>query len=403
MERWVGFALRDMRRNLRRLLVSATAFILGIALMTALLIVAAGGTGFGLAELTGAPNASGVELVLRPAPYPVLFQQIFSQDELEKVGRMRGVRWITPFTELPAFFVWNQTSPATPIPRFILTDSFRDLEVVSGRLPITANEIVVSTSISSFAPYLAGIKVGDVVCFQATNRWGESVEGRPIDGEEFTVTGLFRPPVSQVFKYAIAFGRRNPHIPISSILVAFSNPEDLVAAYRELAARYDGMPVFFDSELVRHEESVEMRRRWSFFLVLVSGAATAIGSVTLVNGFQYLSLVRRREIGIMRSVGATRRQILALFLFEHLSAVIVFLIIGVVVGMALGGGANTLIFRRYAPQFWYSRGLYAMFPITWGTLAYPALIALAIGLVASMIPSIKASGIAPVEVLRHEE
>jgi ABC-type antimicrobial peptide transport system permease subunit len=402
MERWVGFALKDLRRNLRRLLVSATAFILGIALMTTLLIVAAGGTGVGLAELTGAPNASGAELVLRRTTYPLLFQQIFGQDELEEMGRMRGVRWIIPFTELPAFFVWNLTSPATPIPRFVLTDSFQDLEMVSGRLPMTVNEIVVSTSISSVAPHLAGIKVGDVVSFQATNRWGESVEGRPIDGQEFTVTGLCNQPVSQVFEYAIAFGWRNPYIPISSILVAFSNQEDLVAAYRELATRYDDMPVFFDSDLVRQEKSVEMRRRWSFFLVLVSGAATAIGSVTLVNGFQYLSFVRRREIGIMRSVGATRRQILVLF-FEHLAAVILFFIIGLVVGMLVGGGANTLIFRRYAPEYLYSHGLYAMFPLTWDALVYPALIALAIGLVASMIPSIRASRMEPVEVLRHGE
>ncbi len=409
MERWIRFALGDLRRNWKKVLVSASAFILGIALMAALLVLASGAAAVGLGKPETPQDESGATIVLNSRSYATLFEQIMDENELKEIGEMQGVGTITPYAYLPITYLTSDLSnPDIRTLRsleMVLTDSVRSLAMAAGRAPAAQGEIVLSVHPDRLPPHLRGIKLGDVVRFHTADTFigpGSLPATRSIDGREFTVTGFFEGGSEWGSEALAALAMREPEIPVNRIAVQFSRTQDARAAYHKLADRYRKMPLYiFSSALVMDERSAMKKRQWASFLLLVSAGATAIGSVTLVNSFLHLSLARRREIGIMRCVGASRRQILGLFLFEHLALVIVFFLIGLMSGVLLGGGINTLIFRRYSlvPSY----GLYAMFPITWDVLAYPALVALTIGFVASMIPSIKVSRVAPVEVLRHEE
>ncbi|HEU0035238.1 MAG TPA: ABC transporter permease [Kofleriaceae bacterium] len=128
-----------------------------------------------------------------------------------------------------------------------------------------------------------------------------------------------------------------------------------------------------------------------------------IGAVLLVGGFGILSiqimivLEKRRDIALLKSVGYSSRDVLAIFLSE--GAVIA------VLGAALGSGFGHLVLRllrglRSASGMGYSR------PSTFAIYERPGVYLLAftfavvVGLLASFVPAWRASRVEPVDVLR---
>jgi len=128
-----------------------------------------------------------------------------------------------------------------------------------------------------------------------------------------------------------------------------------------------------------------------------------IGAVLLVGGFGILSiqimivLEKRRDIALLKSVGYSSRDVLAIFLTE--GAVVAFL------GAALGAGASRLLLDllrglRSASGFGYTK------PSTFAIYERPSVYMLAfvfaivVGLLASLVPAWRASRVEPVDVLR---
>jgi lipoprotein-releasing system permease protein len=128
-----------------------------------------------------------------------------------------------------------------------------------------------------------------------------------------------------------------------------------------------------------------------------------IGAVLLVGGFGILSiqimivLEKRRDIALLKSVGYSSRDVLAIFLTE--GAVVAFL------GAALGAGASRILLDllrglRSASGFGYTK------PSTFAIYERPSVYALAfvfavvVGLLASLVPAWRASRVEPVDVLR---
>ncbi len=132
----------------------------------------------------------------------------------------------------------------------------------------------------------------------------------------------------------------------------------------------------------------------SFTATLTMGGA-AIGLIALLAagiGIMNIMLVsvteRTREIGIRKSLGATRRDILSQFLLEA-----VFLCqIGGLVGIGLGIlGGNMLAF---------SFDLRATFPLMWAILGVVGVTVIA--LIFGVYPAYKAARLNPIEALRYE-
>jgi putative ABC transport system permease protein len=94
---------------------------------------------------------------------------------------------------------------------------------------------------------------------------------------------------------------------------------------------------------------------------------------------------RRSEIGLRRSLGATRRQIRGQFLAESLLL------------CALGGGAGTVVGTLVTAGFATMQGWPILVPI-WATTG-GVLLTLAAGGLAGLYPAIRASLISPTEAL----
>lgn len=135
------------------------------------------------------------------------------------------------------------------------------------------------------------------------------------------------------------------------------------------------------------DASLENRLRTTL-LTLFAATAVSLACIGLYGTLSYLGRLRQREVGVRLALGAMRNQIVARFLWQGLSATA----IGCAAGLALGLGLS-----RYLKGMLY--GVTALDPITYSAVV--ALI-LAVAALASLIPSLRASRIEPVKVLREE-
>ncbi len=123
--------------------------------------------------------------------------------------------------------------------------------------------------------------------------------------------------------------------------------------------------------------------------------AILIGFITLLGaaiGLMNIMLVsvteRTREIGICKSLGATRRTILMQFLIEAIVICQIGGILGVGLGMLAGNSVSSLVGGEFIiPWNWITLGLSLCFGV---------------GLISGIYPAIKASALDPIEALRHE-
>ncbi len=131
--------------------------------------------------------------------------------------------------------------------------------------------------------------------------------------------------------------------------------------------------------------------RTSFMLVtlaIAAGVALALGVVGIYGVISYMVSQRTREIGVRMALGADRRDVRRMVLRQG----VILAGIGVAVGLVAAVGLTRLI------SSWLF-GVEATDPVTFGLVA--ALL-VAVALVASYLPALRASRTDPLEALRFE-
>lgn len=118
-------------------------------------------------------------------------------------------------------------------------------------------------------------------------------------------------------------------------------------------------------------------------LVTLLGAAIGLMNIMLVSVTE-----RTREIGISKSLGATRRTILTQFLVEAVVICQIGGILGIILGILVG---NMVTFA-----------MGGAFIIPWLWIGLGISLCLIVGLISGLYPAIKAAALDPIEALRHE-
>jgi hypothetical protein len=181
----------------------------------------------------------------------------------------------------------------------------------------------------------------------------------------------------------------------SSVSVRVNNPAKVESA--EDAIRKMGFTTF--SILDASNSLRQVFRVLYAFLGIFGSLALTVASIGIVNTLVMAILERRREIGIMKAIGASDADIRKLFFAEAGAMGILGGIVGVVLGWAIGQiinfGVNIYLKSQSVPpeHFWSVPLWLVVFSIVFAFL---------VSLVSGLYPAGRAAKLDPVQALRYE-
>jgi putative ABC transport system permease protein len=138
---------------------------------------------------------------------------------------------------------------------------------------------------------------------------------------------------------------------------------------------------------------------FDLFLLIFGSLALAVASLGIVNTLVMAVLERRREIGILKALGAADRDVRLLFFAE--AGVMGFfggifgVILGWLIGRAITFGTNVSLHRRDLPSI-------NLTSVPWWVVAVAIVFSVVVSLAAGIYPASRAAKLNPVEALRYE-
>ncbi|MCH2604964.1 MAG: FtsX-like permease family protein [Candidatus Nitrosopelagicus sp.] len=239
------------------------------------------------------------------------------------------------------------------------------------------------------------VKVGNNIKLIMENRVGEEVSKR------FVVSGISKTAGGQGFDNSVIV-----HIDTlrsmldrpdesNSILVRMNDRNPLVvndlitqfsAAYQNDDLLIENIEQSAESTLKGFRSGIAMINLIGYFGMMSSAFAIVVIQMMLVSS-------KTREIGVMRAIGAKRKDILIIFIFQGM----VIGLFGAAVGTGLG-----LVYTTYAKitnmQFEGSLALEVNY--NWEKIGQTAFLAFGLAVIASLYPSYRATKLQPVEAMR---
>lgn len=152
----------------------------------------------------------------------------------------------------------------------------------------------------------------------------------------------------------------------------------------EFGFETDNFDVFTQQLML--EDMKKTNRILSLLLGGIASISLLVGGIGVMNVMLVSVTERTREIGIRKSLGAKRRDIVRQFLIESMVLSVFGGIIGIVLGLLLGRVA-VLVGFSFAPGI-------SMVLISFG-------VSVAVGLIFGILPANRAAGLRPVEALRY--
>ncbi|MBI4131384.1 MAG: ABC transporter permease, partial [Nitrosarchaeum sp.] len=276
-------------------------------------------------------------------------------------------------------------------------DPLRDIrastvhETVSdGQYVFSRNSIVLGSNV---ARDLGGAQVGDSLKVKIVDRYGQDQIKRLV------VTGIAKSPGGQGFDYSVVVhidtlrDLMNRDGDTGSIMVKLNDPSKasdvknfFLAAFPNDDFLAETIEESAEEQLAGFRSGIAMINMIGYFGMMSSAFAIVTIQMMLVNG-------KTREIGVMRSIGATRKDILIIFIFQ-----------GMIIG-AIGAGVGTaagLGYTFYAKEtkMSFNNSLPLEVSYNWEKIIQTAVLSFILAIIASLYPSYRATKLLPVEAMR---
>jgi len=284
----------------------------------------------------------------------------------------------------------------TRIP-IIGVDPLRDIRASTAYTTISEGQYVFSRNSivlgSNIARDLGGAQVGDDVKLKIVDRYGQDQLRR------FIVTGIASSPGGNGFDYSAVIhidtlrDMMNRDGFTGSIMVKLNDPSKstelknlFLQAFPNDDFKAETLEEVAEQQLAGFRSGIAMINMIGYFGMMSSAFAIVTIQMMLVNG-------KTREIGVMRAIGAKRRDILIIFLFQ-----------GIIIG-AIGASVGTaagLAYTIYAKEtkMSFNNSLPLEVTIQWDKVIQTAVTSFSLAIVASLYPSYRATKLLPVEAMR---
>jgi putative ABC transport system permease protein len=149
----------------------------------------------------------------------------------------------------------------------------------------------------------------------------------------------------------------------------------------------------------------------SYYLILqigfggIGAIALFVAAIGIANTMAMAILERTREIGLMKAVGATNRQIMAIFLGEAAGIGLLGGVGGVVLGWTAGQVLNVLgqvyLASQITQDTYYSSQTISVYTPAW-LLLFTLVFSIVIGLLSGIYPALNAATMPPITALKYE-
>nr|CBH38411.1 conserved hypothetical membrane protein, predicted permease family [uncultured archaeon] len=181
----------------------------------------------------------------------------------------------------------------------------------------------------------------------------------------------------------------------NSVIVKVEKIEDVEGAKEEIEARLNKKEeVVMVMELKMIVEGIKgLFNTISIFLLGIGAISLVVAGVSILNVMMMSTVERTKEIGVMRAIGTSKREILRMFLFESLILGAIGGVIGAILGFGAGFLVDVLILHEASYLFAPSSILYVFVGIAFGV---------GTSVLSGLYPAWRASKLKPIEALRYE-
>lgn len=386
------FSQRAMLSRPGRTALTIASIVIGVAAVVSVTIVTATTRESYQVMFAAVRGKTSLEVVAQnTGPIP--------EELVEKVAAIEGVEAAVPVVQKPSRLTQqlSEDDKKTVVVQVLGIDperdnAVRDLTLVDGRL-LQADDGDKILLESEFAGYL-NFKVGDKVRLLANKGGPRTFEVVGLvdmrDGGTMIQTGLVFLPVKQA---ALRFlGKGN----ISSVQIVAKKGTDLKSLQASI------QPLLEKGQEVREpkggaqvlEETLLSTEQG---LKLTTAFTLLLSAFIILNTFLMNVGERRRQLAIMRAVGATRDQIAWMLLGESLLLAALGTVIGIVLGLGIGYGIVTALSKLL--------DISLPSPVQFMLQPWPYLLAVIFGFAVSVIgalfPAMRAWKVSPLEGLSH--
>jgi putative ABC transport system permease protein len=375
-----------LRARPLRVVLSALGIAIGIAAMVAVV----GASTSSRAQLNSLLSSLGTNL-LTVAPGSTLFgeEATLPDESVAMIGRIGQVESVTAIGQLADAKVYRTNKVPAPqsggIGTYVARTDLLQTVAASVRSGTWLN-----TATARYPAVVLGATTAELLGIGAASRdiqiW--------LGGRWFTVVGILNPvPLAPELDLGALIGWRAGwrYLGIDGLITTVYTRTDpnAVQAVRDLLARTanparpNEVDVSRPSDALAAQAAVD--KTFTGLLLGLGAVALLVGGIGVANTMVISVLERRSEIGLRRSLGATREHIRTQFLTESLLL------------SALGGGAGVLLGSAVTVGYATVQGWPTVIP-GW-VVAGGITAALIIGGVAGLYPATRAARVAPTEAL----
>ncbi len=323
----------------------------------------------------------------------------FPEQVLDRVQNIAGVEFAVPVIETTARLADGKERPLL----ILGVDALQDHQVRSYSLRDESADI---PDPLLFLAKPDSILLTSAMAEQEGVKLDQQIRLQTVQGiKTLTVRGLLNPEglakaaggdiaVMDVYAAQLAFGKKGK---FDRIDVSFLAGETFdVMKERIQAVLTEGYRV--DTPAVRTKQVEIMTARFRKSISLVSLLAVFVGMYLIYNAVSITVVQRRREIGILRALGATRRQIIGLFLGEAFAVSAVGSLLGIGLGFLFAKLSVGAVAQNISDL--YMRASVTDLNMSSRDLLVDAGIGILASMIAAVFPSRTAARITPISAIR---
>ena len=293
---------------------------------------------------------------------------------------------------------------------------FNELHLISGRFAENDSELVISNHINTNGG--ASYKIGDIITLKYGERVIEGVntlanneyyeeETLNIVGEKtYTIVGIVERSNFEDYSasgYSTFTLDMNDKDGIVNVFVMFNNKKKIIKQSEDLAKKlgYNNAISYNSTLLALYGESTYgniMKSMITMIVIMLS--LVSIGCIVVIyNSFAISVMERKKEFGLLSSIGATKKQLSYTVFFEALIEGIIGIILGIC-GAYIGIGTVILIINNLIGDILVLK-LNLVTNIVF--IIIPVIFMILVIFISALVPSRRAAKVSPIEAIRQND